>query len=522
MPTAAAKTGLSLLIMLMGWFQDGLAKLDQKDYPGAIAAFTKVIHHEETDADLRQSARTHRAAAYSKAGELDKAKRDLAQVLKETGSAEARARVFARIAGAGIDATIFLPKETPEQAFARTQKLGADRDLAGFRKRLAGDFVASLRMMEHLIAAEGRGDAAREISQMCGDLQYASSQIGKGADLGTAQAVAAVNRGRLQLTFRLVAVGDEWHFDTLLDAKRGDKREGREMAAPPVAVGPKDVQEVQAVLAEVAVKEVAVKKVAVRKVAVRKVAARKAVAAPADAAVVAAAPSVVVAAEVGDLEILIEGKKLSAKDVVARELPLQKKITDALYAFAGKHGGDLPKELDEVADLLGKEAHILEFADPNTGKSSPRLYHCLGNLTQVSKPKEMFLVATPVAIDGKRVVAFADGHGGEVPEDEFLKVAKAQKWDLTPKKPKMTKAELKAKVDALVTQLGDAKAAQRKAAYWELKRMGEKAEPILEAHRGHPDPEIRLSVRKLLKEDLPKRATVPVRGMQGGLMQLRR
>jgi len=517
MPTAAAKTGLSLLIMLMGWFQDGLAKLDRKDYPGAIAAFTKVIDHKETDADLRQSARTHRAVAHGKAGELAKAKQDLAQVLKETGSAEARARVFARIAEAGIDATTLLPKETPEQAFARTKKLGADRDLAGLRKRLAGDFVASLRMMEHLIAAEGRGDAAREISQMCGDLQYASSQIGKGADLGTAQAVAAVNRGRLQLTFRLVAVGDEWHFDTLLDAKRGDKREGREMAAPPVAVGPKDVQEVQAVLAEVAVKEVAVKKVAVRKVAVREVAARKV----AVAAAPAAKPGEL--AELEDLfEEVEEAKKLSAKDVVARELPLQKKITDALYAFAGKHGGDLPKELDEVADLLGKEAHILEFADPNTGKSSPRLYHCLGNLTQVSKPKEMFLVATPVAIDGKRVVAFADGHGGEVPEDEFLKVAKAQKWDLTPKKPKMTKAELKAKVDALVTQLGDAKAAQRKAAYWELKRMGEKAEPILEAHRGHPDPEIRLSVRKLLKEDLPKRATVPVRGMQGGLMQLRR
>jgi len=215
-------------------------------------------------------------------------------------------------------------------------------------------------------------------------------------------------------------------------------------------------------------------------------------------------------------------KELTAKDVVARELPLQKKITDALYAFAGKHGGDLPKELEEIAEMLGKEAHILEFADPATGKSSPRLYHCLGNLTAVSKPKEMFLLATPVAVDGKRVVAFADGHGGEVPEDEFLKVAKAQKWDLTPKKPEMTKAELKAKVDALVTQLGDAKAAQRKAAYWELKRMGEKAEPALEAHRTHPDPEVRLSVRKLLKEDLPKRATAPAPNMQRGLIDVRR
>ena len=109
------------------------------------------------------------------------------------------------------------------------------------------------------------------------------------------------------------------------------------------------------------------------------------------------------------------------------------------------------------------------------------------------------MVATPVAVNGQRVVAFADGHVETIAEAEFLKNAKAQGWALEPKEPVQVPEDVAAKVAALVTQLGDPKPAARKAAYDELKALGDQAEPILEKQRDHPDPEIRLTIRQLLK-----------------------
>ena len=81
MESAAAKTMLSVLAMLYGWLQEGLGRLEQKDCPAAIAAFTKVVEHAQTDVDLRERALLWRGIAHCRAGALEQARADLGTLL---------------------------------------------------------------------------------------------------------------------------------------------------------------------------------------------------------------------------------------------------------------------------------------------------------------------------------------------------------------------------------------------------------------------------------------------------------
>ncbi len=418
-PVAAStvvKSGLALLVMLLGLLQDGLKKLEAEDYPGAIAAFTKVIEQKEADADLRDRALLWRAVAYGKSGQLDQAKADLAKLLTGTRNADLRGQAFVAFTQLGGDPKLLLPKETPQQAFERTRKLGVEKDLRGFRKRLEGDLAGLLAMAERTIAAEGQGETAGELLGLCTEINYGGSEIGEGRDFGTATVTAMVEE--LALTLQLVAVGDEWHFATLTDAK--------------------------------------------------------------SAGVVALPP------------------EMAAKRDQTRLLSNLKQIALALMMYANDHGGAFPKDLKEAMPYLG-EPSLLEFTDPATGKVVPLLYHSIGNESAVATPSATYTVATPTSIDGKRVVAFADGHVVEVAEEEFLKTAKAQGWKVGPQEPVKVDEDIAAKAEALIKQLGDPKPAVRKAAYEALKGLGDQAGPILEKHRDHPDPEVRLTIRELLK-----------------------
>jgi prepilin-type processing-associated H-X9-DG protein len=411
MPAVAAKTGLSILVMLVGLFQDGLKKLDGKDYAGAITSFTQVIEHKEVDPGLRDRALLWRGVAYGKSGKADEAKADLAKVLKQTQNAALRGKAFVAFQQLGGDPKTLLPKETPKEAFDKTKKLGLDGKLAEFRKRIGGDFAAMFGMMDKIVAAEGHGDSTREIKSLCEEVQYGGSKIGEGERFGTATVTGMVEN--LALTVELVAVGDTWQFCTLSDVKRAD------------------------------------------------------------------------------------GQVVNPRHAQVRQLNNFKQIALGLIMWAQDNGEGMPNALGAIEPYLG-DMSLLDFTDPTTGKKVPLLYHCAGNLRGVKNPSATYMVATPVAVNGMRVVAFVDGHVAAVVEADFLKAAKAQGWKVGSTEPVKVEKDVAKRVEELVKQLGDRKAAVRKAAYQELKKLGEQAQPILEKHRDHPDPEIRMTVRKLL------------------------
>lgn len=419
MAESTAVSVLAVLAMLFGLFQEGLQKLDAEDYPGAVAAFTKIVEHEQADADLRGRALLWRAAAHGKAGDADRAKADLAKMLGEDGNPDLRAQAFAAFAQLGGDPLALLPKETPQQAFERMKVLGKEQNLAAFRKRLAGDVATALAILEQSAEAEGHAHMAAEwVARLCGGggLAYGGAEMGEGRDIGTAKVMAVA--GKVVLTFELLAVGDEWHFARLLAVTSVENHRG----GPGI-----DVRRNQAGMTS----------------------------------------------------------KL-------------KQIALALHMFTADNQNLFPNELKQLVEYVGDES-VLEFVDPTTGKAMPLLYRAPGALNTVPNPSERYIVATPVPIDGRRVVAFVDGHVELVAEDVFVKTAREQGWKLRPAVPVEVEPDVAAKVGDLVKRLGDPQPAARRTAYEELKALGDQAVPVLENHRDHPDPEIRLTIRQLLK-----------------------
>ena len=449
MPDVAAKAGLSVLLMLFGWLGEGVTKLAQKDYPGAVAAFTKVIEHRGADAPLRRRARVHRAAANGLSGEVDKAKADLAQVLGDNGGAVERAWVFACLADCGVDVSRLLPKESPKDAFLALAKRIETGDLAAVRKRLAGGLAISFEMAQGVMAAHG-GDLARELQRLGGEVAYLESTVGTGSEAGTATVALAAWQGRERVVLGMVAVGEEWRFDALLERK----------PMPPV---------------------------------------------PATAVVAVAQPA-------DEQRATAEAK---AKETLAREMAQQEQIVRALHVHSQQNGGNLPQKLAELAGQLGDQAGILEFNDPATGRKLPRLYRPLGTMEQAAGSSDNLVVATPVAIAGRRVACSLGGRGEEMGDEEFFARARKQGWEPDPERRARQARERKARAEALIVQLGDADGAKRKAAYRELKAMGDEIEPMLEPHRNHPDPEVRMSVRELMKKKPKPVLAVPFEGGMG-------
>jgi len=648
MAPIAAKAGISVLIMLMGLFQDGITKLERKDYPGAIAALTQVIEHRGADAALRDRATFWRAMAHGKAGKATEAKADLAKLLKGALSPELRRKAFATLGQLGGDPRILLPKESPKQAFEATNKLGMDEDLVGFRKRLTGDHAAIFRMQEQIGATEGR-NLARDTARGFEDTQYIGSEIGAGEDLGTARVVTRFDRGQQLMTYRFLAVGDEWHLDTVLEAKQTDAPAAGDRKAEPIPVvrnvvaselalqkrillvglfqeglaklDQKDYPRAIAAFTKVIEHRRTDAELRDRAIFWRGVAYRKSGKtdeAKADfakalkgthnpelrgKAFVAfgqlggnpetllpketpeqafnttkklgldkeldrfgkrfasdfaamfgmmekgyarfpgeAARAVVRmckgidygGSEVGKgkefgtakvmgivddtvlclqlvavgnewqfhtlLEVKLPDRRgLSRRQAFTRQSKNMARIALACIKFSQDNGGALPKKLQELIPYVG-EAQILEFVDPATGTSTPLLYNpAIGKLVTKGKFMHNYVVATPIAMQGSRMMVVANGSMASTLEGQFYTRVKEQGWEINPKVPVEVTKETAAKVEALIKQLGDPKATTRRAAYQELKKLGEQAQGILEKHRHHPDPEVRLTVRQLLK-----------------------
>lgn len=416
MQTTAA-SALAVMAMLFGLLQEGLRKLEAEDYPGAVAAFSKVIEHRQADADLRERALLWRAVAHGKAGDAEKAKTDLATLLKATRNPELGGQAFTAFAQLGGDPRTLLPKESPKEAFERLKALGGARDLAAFRKRLSGDLAVVLEMVGLVAGAEGEDQMAAEwVAEFCEQMTYGGMEVGGGREIGTAKVMAVLDD--MVLSFGLVAVGDEWHFVRLVEAKSGAIHH-----LEPEAAARRDRNE--------------------------------------------------------------QTSKL-------------KQIGLALVMFPDANQGSFPKELKQLVEYLG-DTTVLSFVDPATGKPMPLLYHVPGKLETIHDPSERYAVATPVPAEGVRLVLFVDGHVEVVAEETFLKTAKEQGWKLAPDEPAEVEPDVAAKVEDLVKRLGDPGPAVRKTAYEELKALGDQATPVLEKHRDHPDPEIRLTIRQLLK-----------------------
>lgn len=414
---STAVSALAILAMLFGFLQEGLRKLEAEDYPGAVAAFTKVIEHQQADTDLRERALLWRAVAHGKAGDADKAKTELATLLKATRNPELGGQAFAAFTQLGGDPRPLLPKESPKEALERLKAMGEARDLVAFRKRLAGDLAALLGMIGQVAGAEGEDQMAAEwVAEFCEHFTYGGAEVGGGREIGTAKVMVVVDD--VVLSIGLVAVGDEWHFARLIEAKSG-------------AVHHLDPE-----------------------ARIR----------------------------------LIRNEQMSRF----------KQIGLALAMFPQDNQNTFPKELKQIVEYLA-DATVLGFTDPATGKPMPLLYHVPGKLDAIPNPAERYIVATPVPIEGARVVLFVDGHVELVTEDVFVKTAAAQGWKLKPEKPAEVEPDVAAKVEGLVKLLGDPRPAARKDAYAELKTLGDQAIPVLENHRDHPDPEIRLAIRQLLK-----------------------
>lgn len=160
----------------------------------------------------------------------------------------------------------------------------------------------------------------------------------------------------------------------------------------------------------------------------------------------------------------------------------------------------LPARLEDLksTDKMMQPAFHL-YTDPATGKQTPFLYRAG---LKTSDAQELLVVATPVAADGGRLVLQLSGNVMTLTEEEFVKKVDEQKWVIPElvNKEQVGK-ELAAEVTALIPKLGDTDAKVRAAARKRLLEIGALAAPFLREQKNHADPEIRATVRELLKSN---------------------
>ncbi len=146
---------------------------------------------------------------------------------------------------------------------------------------------------------------------------------------------------------------------------------------------------------------------------------------------------------------------------------------------------------------LNSKQDFLVWISPDDPTDKRRFFYQPGHSR--SDPVGTIIAAAPKPWGGYRLALFVDGHVECVPEKDFVAQAKKQKW-MVPgmvKKEDLSKERIEA-IRGLVERLGSDKFAVRKDAFDKLDAMGMDAFPILEEYRNHKDPEVRISIRKLL------------------------
>lgn len=175
-----------------------------------------------------------------------------------------------------------------------------------------------------------------------------------------------------------------------------------------------------------------------------------------------------------------------------------KQIGLALRMYSNDNNELFPKDIKDLkAGGYLEVEEIYLWTHPANGKKAPFIY-CPG--FKESSNVESIIAAAPQPFDGKRDVLYIDGHVKTITEDEFLKIAKTQKWQAEgifkiEDIPKATQE----KVRQLVKNLADSKYEVRKQAKADLIAIGADAFPILEQYKQDEDPEIKMTVISILE-----------------------
>jgi hypothetical protein len=161
-------------------------------------------------------------------------------------------------------------------------------------------------------------------------------------------------------------------------------------------------------------------------------------------------------------------------------------------------GATLPARLEDLKSavtLNNPQFHL--FTDAASGKQLPFLYRAG---LKLSDAPDLLVAATPMAVEGTRYVLQLSGAVMPLAEEQFVRMADEQKWVIAALVKKAdVSAEIAAEVTALIPKLADADAKVRAAAKTRLQEIGAPAAPFLREQKKHADPEIRATVRELLK-----------------------
>lgn len=216
-----------------------------------------------------------------------------------------------------------------------------------------------------------------------------------------------------------------------------------------------------------------------------------------------------------DLEFILDKKTNSWKIAGFQELRMRnnrrhvhddnnsninklKQIGLACRMYSNVYQECFPNELNDLkTEGFLENDDIYIWTNPKNNEQLPFIY-CPG-LTESDSVDNM-LAAAPMAVDDQREVLWLDGHVKTISEKEFVKNAKEQKWKI----PALVKKEdipekTKKQILALIKKLGDKNFQTRKDAKNELKKIGIDAFPFLEEQKNNPDPEVKISIKEILK-----------------------
>lgn len=167
--------------------------------------------------------------------------------------------------------------------------------------------------------------------------------------------------------------------------------------------------------------------------------------------------------------------------------------------YSSSFNENFPPTLDtlKTEGFLENDAVYL-WTNPTNAKEKIPFIYCPG--LNEADSVDFMLAAAPKAVNGKREALWIDGHVKTITENEFIKNAKAQKWKL---KGLLKKEEVpektKKKILALISKLADKNSDVRKKAKQELLKLGDSALPFLEENKNHKDPEVKMTIKDILK-----------------------
>jgi hypothetical protein len=155
----------------------------------------------------------------------------------------------------------------------------------------------------------------------------------------------------------------------------------------------------------------------------------------------------------------------------------------------------MPAKLADIVPSYLNDAKQTKWTNPTTGKKTEFIL-----CTDLKQGEKGILLVSPEPFKGERLTCWADGSVKVMKEMDFLKQAKKQGWKIFIAPETFTgKPELKKKVEKLIAQLGSDTRAERKAAKKELEELGVAIHPLLKLHLKTDDPEVKESLKAIMK-----------------------